>query len=374
MTVPFLDIQAIHDDVGGALDKAWYDVARSGAFVGGPFVEAFEEEWARYCSARFSVGVANGTDALSLTLEAMGIGAGDEVIVPANTFIATASAVARVGATPVFVDVAPDTLLVTADYVRSAITPRTAAVIVVHLFGQPANMTDIMAVCRRAGIAVVEDAAQAHGARWKDHRVGSLGDAGCFSFYPGKNLGALGDGGAVVTNDEDLAGRIRSLGNHGRGSSKYVHVVAGTNSRLDGLQAALLSAKLPYLDAWNEGRRRAARSYQAHLAQLSMEPVFVDPLAESVHHLLVIRSAHRDQILEGLGDAGIGCGIHYPVPCHLQEAFADRPTERLPVAEQAAREIVSLPMWPQITQQEVDVVVERMDFVLEQVKEVPSVA
>ena len=205
MTVPFLDIQAMHSEVRGGLDAAWHEVTRTGSFVGGPLVDRFEEEWARYCSARFAVGVANGTDALGLTLEALGIGPGDEVIVPANTFIATAAAVSRVGATPVFVDVSPDTLLVTADHVRAAITPRTAAVMVVHLYGQPADLTEIGAVAGSAGIAVIEDAAQAHGARWQGQRVGAIGNAGCFSFYPGKNLGALGDGGAVVTNDEDLA-------------------------------------------------------------------------------------------------------------------------------------------------------------------------
>lgn len=374
MTVPFLDLQAMHAEVGSALDEAWHDVRQSGAFVGGPHVDRFEEEWARYCSARFAVGVANGTDALGLTLEALGIGHGDEVIVPANTFIASAAAVARVGATPVFVDVATETLLMRADDMRSAITRRTAAVMVVHLYGQPADLTGIGAVARAAGIAMIEDAAQAHGARWEGHRVGGFGDAGCFSFYPGKNLGALGDGGAVVTNDEDLARRVRSLGNHGRGTSKYLHETAGANSRLDGLQAALLSAKLRRLDAWNEGRRRAAQSYQERFGQVPVQLVAVDPRAEPVHHLYVIRTAHRDAVAEGLREVGIGCGIHYPVPCHLQEAFAGLSTDRLPVSETASGEMLSLPMWPQITDDEIDVVVERIKSVLDPATEVPAVA
>lgn len=374
MTIPFLDIRAMHAEVTSDLDAAWSEVTHTGAFVGGPHVDRFEDEWARYCSARYAVGVANGTDALGLSLEALGIGRGDEVIVPANTFIATAAAVARVGATPVFVDVAPDTLLMSADHVRSALTPRTAAVMVVHLYGQPADITGITSVARNAGIAVIEDAAQAHGARWEGHRVGSLSDAGCFSFYPGKNLGALGDGGAVVTNDEDLARRIRSLGNHGRGSSKYLHEAAGTNSRLDGLQAALLSVKLRRLEEWNRGRRRAAERYQALLAQLPVQVVDVDPRAEPVHHLFVLRTALRDQLLEGLSEAGIGCGIHYPVPCHLQEAFDELPKSRLPVSEGAAGEMLSLPMWPQITDGQIHEIVDRIGSLLERVGEVPAVA
>lgn len=372
MTVPFLDIQAMHSEVRGDLDAAWHEVTRTGSFVGGPLVDRFEEEWARYCSARFAVGVANGTDALGLTLEALGIGPGDEVIVPANTFIATAAAVSRVGATPVFVDVSPDTLLITADHVRAAITPRTAAVMVVHLYGQPADLTEIGAVAGSAGIAVIEDAAQAHGARWQGQRVGAIGNAGCFSFYPGKNLGALGDGGAVVTNDEDLARRVRSLGNHGRGSSKYLHEAAGTNSRLDALQAGLLSAKLGRLDAWNDGRRRAAESYRARLEDVPVRLLAVDPRAESVHHLHVVQSPYRDQLLEALNEAKVGCGIHYPVPCHLQEAFGDVGTARLPVCEGAAGELLSLPMWPQITDQEIDEVTAQIRSALDQIREVPA--
>lgn len=374
MTIPFLDIRAMHAEVTSDLDAAWSEVTHTGAFVGGPHVDRFEDEWARYCSARYAVGVANGTDALGLSLEALGIGRGDEVIVPANTFIATAAAVARVGATPVFVDVAPDTLLMSADHVRSALTPRTAAVMVVHLYGQPADITGITSVARNAGIAVIEDAAQAHGARWEGRRVGGLSDVGCFSFYPGKNLGALGDGGAVVTNDEGLARRIRSLGNHGRGSSKYLHEAAGTNSRLDGLQAALLSVKLRRLDEWNRGRRKAAERYQALLTPLPVQVVDVDPRAEPVHHLFVLRTIHRDQLVAGLGEAGIGHGIHYPVPCHLQKAFGELPKSRLPVSEGAAGEMLSLPMWPQITDGQIHKVVDRIGSVLERVGEVPAVA
>lgn len=364
MNVPFLDIGAMHDEVADSLAEAWRLVSSSHQYIGGPFVDEFEESWARYCEAEHAVGVANGTEALALTLEAMGVGSGDEVVVPTNTFIATAAAVRRTGATPVFVDVDDSTLLITAEGVLQAITPHTAAVIVVHLFGQPADLSAIREVTRRYGIALIEDAAQAHGARWSGRRVGGQGEAGCFSFYPGKNLGALGDGGAVVTNDAALAGKVRSLANHGRAVSKYEHDLAGTNSRLDGLQAALLTAKLPRLDDWNEARRNVIEAYRTGLASTPARLVTIDSRAEPVHHLAIVRVAQRDQVQQELDMAGIATGIHYPIPCHRQPAFAESATLRLPVAEAAADQILSLPLFPHLSAEQQTFVVEQVTRVL----------
>ncbi|MGH8902976.1 MAG: DegT/DnrJ/EryC1/StrS family aminotransferase [Egibacteraceae bacterium] len=330
---------------------------QSAVFVGGNCVEDFEHAWAVYCDRRHAVGVGSGTDALLLALQALGIGYGDEVIVPANTFVATAAAVVAAGAIPRFVDVDPDTLLLSAELVGAAVTARTAAVIVVHLFGQPADMDAIGRVAQRAGLAVIEDAAQAHGATWRGRKVGSLADVGCFSFYPGKNLGAFGDAGAVVTDDPVIAERVRSLGNHGRSpTSKYVHGLIGVNSRLDALQAAVLSAKLPRLDAWNAARRCVADFYRAGLACTAVRPVQIAEGACSAFHLFVIRACDRDGLRAALASRHIATDIHYPIPCHKQARlthFADGP---LPVAEQAAAEILSLPMFPHMTAEQVEAV------------------
>lgn len=349
MTIPFLDLGAMHAEIRDELETAWRSIADTGRFIGGEPVERFEADWASYCGTGCAVGVANGTAALELGLMALGIGRGDEVIVPTNTFIATASAVAAVGAEPVFVDVDPATLLLSADGVAAAIGPNTAAVIVVHLYGQPADMDAVNAVAARAGIAVIEDAAQAHGATWRGRRTGSLGTLGCFSFYPGKNLGAFGDAGAVVTDDRALAERLRSLANHGRSrSNPYFHQYRGGNHRLDALQAAVLSAKLPRLDQWNARRRRIMARYGALLAGA---PVAIPPVAAealSSHHLAVVRVAERDRVRQHLADAGIATGIHYPIPCHRQPAFGDAAHAPLPVAEKAADEILSLPLYPHL--------------------------
>lgn len=348
--IPFLDLGAMHAEVGEELDQAWRDISASGAFVGGVAVERFEAEWAAYCGTAHAVGVANGTDALLLALRAEGIGPGDEVIVPTNTFVATAAAVVLAGATPRFVDVDPDTLLLRADIARAAITSRTAAIIAVHLYGQPVDMDALGRVAERTGLLLLEDAAQAHGATWQGRRAGSLGRAGCFSFYPGKNLGAFGDAGAVTTDDAALADRIRSLGNHGRAAaSKHLHDRVGTNSRLDGLQAAVLSVKLGRLDAWTQGRRRAMAAYRERLAGGRARPVEQAAAADSADHLAVVRVANRDAVRQALDRHGIATGLHYPVPCHRQEAFAGYAAGPLPVAEQAAGEIVSLPLFPHVT-------------------------
>jgi len=348
--------------------EVWPDVERAylagllnGRYIGGPAVTSFERDWAAYCGADHAVGVASGTDALQLSLTALGLGTGDEVVVPANTFIATAAAVVRAGATPRFADVSDDTLLMTPSTLTQAITPRTRAVIVVHLFGQVPDMTGLLAVARQAGITVIEDAAQAHGAEWEGRRAGSFGEAACFSFYPGKNLGAFGDAGAVVTSRPELAGRIRSLPNHGRsrGASHYDHNYLGTNSRLDALQAILLSGKLARLDTWTERRIAVASRYRdllsrTEFAGTGLKLTDVAPLARHVYHLFVVRVARRDSVRAELARRNIETGVHYPVPCHLQpplRRFADGP---LPVAEQAARDLLSLPMFPHLTDDQVD--------------------
>jgi dTDP-4-amino-4,6-dideoxygalactose transaminase len=288
--IPFLDLSAVHDEVRSELDHVWSAVCKDNAFIGGPFVEAFEQHWADYCGRRHAIGVANGTDALELILTGSGIGPGDEVIVPANTFLATAEAVCNVGAAPVFVDVDPDTLLIEAPAVEAAITSRTSAVMVVHLYGQMADVDAIGAVCERAGIALIEDAAQAHGATWNGRRAGSFGVAAGFSFYPGKNLGAFGDGGIVVTDDDDLAERVRSIANHGRSfTDRDSHPNLGRNSRLDGLQAAVLDVKLDHLDRWNAGRRAAHAAYREFLPE-TVRLVGTRPEVEGVYHLRSSRS------------------------------------------------------------------------------------
>jgi dTDP-4-amino-4,6-dideoxygalactose transaminase len=353
MSIPFLDMRSMNEEVRDDLDRLWANALDESAFIGGGSVDEFERAWASYCGTRRAVGVANGTDAIELTLAALGIGPGDEVIVPANTFVATVSAVARVGAQPVFVDVDPATLLLTGAAVLAAVTERTAAVIPVHLYGQPVDMTSIRAVADRAAIAVVEDAAQAHGARWDGTMVGGLGDAACFSFYPGKNLGALGDGGAVVTNDIALADKIRQLANHGRGADRHVHDVIGRNSRLDAMQAGFLHTKLGRLDAWNDARRTAASRYDELLAP-HVELTDQRTEADSVYHLYVIRTESRDSLQTALGAQGIATGLHYPIPCHHLPPYLDPTRPVLPVAEDAARRVLSLPMSPHITSEQIE--------------------
>jgi dTDP-4-amino-4,6-dideoxygalactose transaminase len=352
--VPFLDLIGVNAEVREDLDLAWKRVLEHGRFVGGPEVGAFESEFAQACGTAHAVGVANGTDAIELVLLALGFGVGDEVIVPANTFVATAEAVRAVGARVRFVDVLPDTLLIDPDAVAAAVGPRTVAVLAVHLFGQMVDVDRLAAVTERHGLALIEDAAQAHGARFAGRRAGSVGRAATFSFYPGKNLGALGDGGAVVTDDAALAERVRSLADHGRSRThRDRHELVGRNSRLDTVQAAALSIKLPHLDAQNAARRRVADHYRRSLPP-SVAFVAQHPLAECVHHLAVVRVADRAAATAALDAAGIGWGVHYPVPCHLQPAFLSDGAEPLPVAEAAARVILSLPMSPVLLAEQVD--------------------
>ena len=355
MKVPFVDLAADHAERRTSLDAAWSESLDASGFVGGDAVEAFEQRWAEYCGTTHAIGVANGTDALELSLTATGIGRGDEVIVPANTFISTASAVVATGARPVFVDVDAETLLLTPDHIYAAAGPRTAAIIVVHLFDNVADMTAICEAADGLDIAVIEDAAQAHGARHDGQRVGSFGLAGTFSFYPAKNLGALGDGGAVVTNDAVLAARIRSLADHGRPpASKHDHTIVGRNSRLDALQARFLTVKLAKLDERNHRRRAAALWYDQRLP-LATSLVAAKARSENVFHLAVVRCRERDRVRAEVGAKGVQTGVHYAVPCHRQPPFADG-APSLQVVEDAAMEILSIPMHPHLDAQQIDYV------------------
>jgi dTDP-4-amino-4,6-dideoxygalactose transaminase len=353
--IPFTDLAALTQEVRADLDLAWDELLDRGDFVRGAAVTAFERQWAAYCGTSFALGVGNGTDALHLALRALDLAPGDEVVLPTNTFIATAEAVVLAGATPRFADVDPDTLLLSAETLEAAITPRTRAVVVVHLFGQVANMDAITELANHAGLTLIEDAAQAHGATWRGRRAGSFGLMGCFSFYPGKNLGAFGDGGAIVTSDAALARRIDMLRDHGRGaSSRDDHLVLGTNSRLDTLQAAVLSIKLRRLDAWTAARRRVAAAYVEGLRGSPIELVASAPESGHVHHLAVVRVPRRDHVAAALRDRGIATGIHYPRPCHQADPFTAYADGCLPHAEAAAQEILSLPMFPHMTTAQVD--------------------
>ncbi|HEY6422106.1 MAG TPA: DegT/DnrJ/EryC1/StrS family aminotransferase [Pseudonocardiaceae bacterium] len=351
-SVPFLDLAGINNGLHEEFDLAWKTVLDHGGYIGGPEVERFEQEFATYSGVQACVGVANGTDALELILIGLGIGPGDEVIVPANTFIATAEAVCAAGARPRFVDACPDTLLIDPDAVDAAVNSSTAAVIPVHLYGQMVDPGPITAIAARHGLALIEDAAQAHGAQHRGSKAGSVGVAAGFSFYPGKNLGALGDGGAVVTNDLALAQRIRSIANHGRSAAdRHLHDLAGRNSRLDTLQAAFLSAKLPRLDAGNARRRAAMAAYREMLPP-GATPVAEQPGAEPVYHLAVIQVDDRRQVGEALTAAGIGWGVHYPIPCHQQPALAEF-HESLPIVERAAGRILSVPLSPTLSDHQI---------------------
>jgi dTDP-4-amino-4,6-dideoxygalactose transaminase len=352
--VPFTDLAAMTGEVREAVERSWAQILDSGRFIGGGVCERFEADWAAYCGTTEAIGVGNGTDALQLTLTALGIGAGDEVVVPANTFIATAEAVVLAGATPRFADVDPQTLLLTPESLAQAVTDRTRAVIVVPLYGHMPDMGALCQAAERAGLALIEDAAQAHGATWQGRRAGSFGHAGCFSFYPGKNLGAFGDAGAVVTSDAAVARRIRSLRDHGRtGGSHYQHAVIGTNSRLDAVQAAVLTAKLARLDAWTRARRAVIAQYRDAFTGGPVRLLEELPGAMGVYHLAVARLAQRNSVRARLAALGIHTGIHYPTPCHLQPPYRRYAVTPLPIAEQAAAEILSLPLFPHMTDEQV---------------------
>jgi dTDP-4-amino-4,6-dideoxygalactose transaminase len=354
MNIPFLDLKRPHDDLHNELRTAFERVMTSGWYIQGNECKQFEHEFAHYCQVEHCIGVGNGLDALHLILRGYGIGAGDEVIVPSNTYIATWLAASYAGATPVPVEPDARTYNINPALIEAAISPRTKAIIVVHLYGQPADMDPINAIAKKHRLKVIEDAAQAHGARYKGKRVGSLGDAAGFSFYPGKNLGAIGDGGAVTTNDPLLADKVRMLGNYGS-NVKYHNEVKGYNSRLDELQAAFLRAKLSVLDAWNVRRHLIATQYLSQLDDTALVLPHVPDWAEPVWHLFVVRSQQRDALQKHLGSAAIGTMIHYPIPPHLQPAYAELsyPSGAFPIAEIIHREVLSLPMGPTMKNKEV---------------------
>lgn len=354
MKVPFLDLKAPYAELREELDMACRRVMESGWFILGEEVRMFEEEFAAYCGAKHCIGVANGLDALHLILRAMKIGAGDEVIVPANTYVATWLAVSYAGAIPIAVEPDERTYNLDPSRIEDAITPKTKAIMPVHLYGQPAEMDPIMEVATKYGLRVIEDAAQAHGARYKNRPMGTLGHAAGFSFYPGKNLGALGDAGAIVTDDDALAEEVNILRNYGS-RKKYYNEVKGFNSRLDELQAALLRIKLRRLDEWNERRQRAAGYYLQILEGVpDLQLPFVPGWAEPVWHLFVVRHPRRDALQEHLEKLGVGTLIHYPVPPHLQKAYSDLgyPPGSFQVSERMADEVLSLPMGPHLSESE----------------------
>lgn len=347
--IPFLDLGAAYRELQPQIDAAVGRVLNSGWYILGPEVEAFEEEWAAYCGTRFAVGLANGLDALMLALRALDIGPGDEVIVPSNTYIATWLAVSSVGATPVPVEPDPATHNIDPRLIEAAITPRTRAVLPVHLYGQPADLDPILEVATRFGLRVIEDAAQAHGARYKGRRIGAHGDIVCWSFYPGKNLGALGDAGAITTNDAALAERVALLRNYGS-RQKYVNEEAGVNSRLDPVQAAVLRVKLQVLDEWTDRRRAIAADYGERLQESDLILPHVPDWAEPAWHLYVVRTPAREEVQARLAKAEIGTLIHYPIPPHMQGAYANMgfAAEAFPIARRLAQEVLSLPIGPQL--------------------------
>jgi dTDP-4-amino-4,6-dideoxygalactose transaminase len=357
--IPFVDLHRQYVSIKDEIDSALLNAVASTDYILGEELRRFEDEFAEYCDTRHCLGVGSGTAALQLALEAIGVGEGNEVIVPANTFIASVLPILRLGATPVLVDCTEDTATLDTDRVAAAITPRTRAIVAVHLYGQPADVDVLLELCRTRGIVLVEDACQAHGARYKGRRTGGLGRVAAFSFYPGKNLGAYGDAGAVTTDDDEIADRVRLLRDLGQ-SRKYLHTVPGWNERLDTLQAAVLRVKLAYLDRWNELRRGHAEAYAAALAGCGVRLPETAPWAEHVFHLYVIRTSARDRVRDSLSARGIATGMHYPIPLARQPALAELglEPEAFPVTERWAEELLSLPMFAELEQDEVEAVAE----------------
>lgn len=353
--IPFVDLKAQYLSIKPEIDDAALAVLGSSQFVLGKFVEAFEQRFAAYCGAEQAIGVNSGTSALHLGLLAAGVGPGDEVITVPFTFVATAAAIHYCGARPVFVDIDPVSFTMDPARIEPAITPRTKAILPVHLYGQPADMDPILDIARRHGLAVIEDAAQAHGAEYKGRRVGSLGDLGCFSFYPGKNLGAYGEGGAVVTSNPEYARTIRMLRDWGQ-SRRYHHDLKGFNYRMEGLQGAILGVKLTHLDRWTEARRANAEVYRRLLEGSGVRIPMEAPYARHVYHVFAIRTPERDALAQELNAQGIQTGIHYPIPVHLQKAYADPQYKRgyFPHSEAAAAEVLSLPMFPELRSEQIE--------------------
>jgi dTDP-4-amino-4,6-dideoxygalactose transaminase len=355
MKVPFLDLKAQINPIRAEIQQAINEVIDQTAFAGGPFVEKFEKEFAAFCGSKHCVAVGNGTDAIWLALLSLGIAETDEVITAPSTFVATAEAISFAGAEPVFVDIEPDTCNMDPGKIEKAITSRTKAIIPVHLFGQPADMDPILEIARRHNLVVIEDSCQAHGALYKGKKAGTMGVAGCFSFYPGKNLGAFGEAGAVVTDDGELARKIRIYRDHGQ-PQKYHHDVIGWNARMDGIQGAVLSVKLKCLDRWTEARRDNAKQYDKLLLGVDSIRLPVErDYAKHVYHIYALRDPKRDALITFLNEKGVATGIHYPVPVHMTKAYAylERKTGSYPVAELAASEFISLPMYPELTSEQI---------------------
>jgi len=362
MLVPFVDLKIQYKTIAAEVNEAIGRVVDNADFILGRDVELFEREFADFCDAKYAVGLDSGTSALELALRAYGIGGGDEVITVSHTFIATVSAISYTGAAPVLVDVDRDTYNIDATQIEAAITPRTKAIVAVHLYGQPADLNPILAIARKHNLVVIEDACQAHGARYWSRRVGALADAGCFSFYPGKNLGAYGDAGMVVTNDPAIVEKVRLLRNYGQ-PEKYQHLTMGYNRRLDSLQAAVLRAKLPHLEEWNESRRRAGRLYDQLLKDVDeIKTPYASEESAHVYHLYVIQSPQRDRLMSYLKDQGVSTGVHYPTPVHLQPCYAllGMSAGSLPETEAIASRVVSLPMFAEITTEQIEYVCARI--------------
>ncbi len=365
MKVPFVDFNAWGEEYSKRLQDTVSQVISEGAFIGGPHIGVFEKEFARYCGVDYCIGTGNGTDAIFVALRAFGIGPGDEVITAANSFIASAEAITMTGAKVVFADCSPDTGTINVSDLEKRLTPRTKAIIPVHLYGLPADMMPIVELAHSKGIRVIEDAAQAHGATYQGRTVGSLADIACFSFYPAKNLGAFGDGGCIVTNDGTLAAWMRMFANHGR-TLKYDHEFEGINSRLDTIQAAVLNEKLQYLDEWNESRRQAAKLYRQALAETNL-PLFTEPEdRQSVYHLFVTRVPDRERVRAALSEAGIDTGIHYPValPDLTAYKYLETSPDDFRVAKSYAREVLSLPIYPGISSDQIEYVVYQLSTIV----------
>ena len=356
--IPFSTFEPMHEEVSEEIQSAFHKVFEKGWFIQGDECAAFEQEFADYCNAKYCIGVGNGLDALLLVLKGYGIGKGDEVIVPSNTFIATALAVTYAGATPVFVEPRLESYTIDPSLIEEKITDRTKAIIAVQLYGQAADMDEICAIAKKHGLKVIEDAAQAHGSTYKGRKVGALADAAGFSFYPGKNLGALGDAGAVVTNDEALAKKVRALGNYGS-DYKYHHIYQGNNTRLDELQAAFLRVKLANLDRWNAGRYQAAERYLKEINNPLITLPTVEPYGTHVFHIFAIRCDRRDELEKFLNQKGIGTNCHYPIPIHMQEAYKNLqiPQGTYPVAEKISATELSIPMYYGMTDEDVSYVI-----------------
>ena len=365
MTIPLVDLRAQYRAIKPDIDAAIARVMENASFILGPEVGAFEEAFARCCDVQHAIGVSSGTAALQLTLLAYNVGAGDEVITTPFTFIATAAAISHVGATPVFVDIDQRTYNIDPVKIEGAITPRTKAILPVHLYGQPAEMDPILDLARRHDARVIEDACQAIGATYHDRKAGSLGHAACFSFYPSKNLGGAGDGGMIVTDDDELATRVRTLRDHGR-TGHYGHGAIGFTYRLDALQAAILAVKLDHLDSWNDARRGHAATYGTLLAQTDVIVPYEAEGCRSVYHVYAVRTPRRDVVVDHLHSKGIGASIHYPLPVHLQPAYArlGLPKGTFPIAESCAESIMSLPMYPELTQDQIETVVDALGEVV----------